>query len=440
MTTDPLKSNDLHIEYLPVAALKPYAQNARTHSEKQIRQIAESIRNFGFTNPVLIDRADSIIAGHGRVEAARKLGFDKVPAIRLEHLTDDQKRAYIIADNRLAELAGWDNDILAIELQYLLTVPEFNISLTGFEPPQIDIILQGVSVHDDDEEEVDIDESLPVVTKPGYLWQLGDHLIACGNALDPEIYRHLLKQEKAQIIITDPPYNVPIRGHVSGLGKIQHQEFAMASGEMTEAEFTGFLKKALQQCAAWSEDGSIHFVFMDWRHAGELLTAGKETYAELKNICVWNKDNGGMGSLYRSKHEFIFVFKHGKAPHINNIELGQHGRYRTNVWDYPGQTSLHANRQDELAMHPTPKPAAMIADAILDCSHRNGLVFDPFSGSGTALLAAEKTGRRARLIEIDPSYVDVTIRRWAKLTGKQAVHVESGKTFGTLSQEAPHVG
>jgi DNA modification methylase len=431
------EQNPLKIEYLPIVALKPYPFNARTHSKKQIRQIAESIRKFGFINPVIVDRDNTTIAGHGRIEGAKQLGYKEVPTVRIEHLSDEQKRAYILADNRLAELAGWDNSILAIELQYLLTqTPSLDISVTGFDTPQIDLVIQGASHFQDEDEPVTIDETLPVISKSGDLWQLGDHLVLCGSALEESSFRLLLGEGKAQLVITDPPYNVPVNGHVCGLGKTKHREFAMASGEMSEAEFTGFLQTGFRLLAEYSDDGSLHFVFMDWRHMAEILVAGKAIYHELKNLCVWNKDNGGMGSLYRSKHELVFVFKRGKAAHINNVELGKHGRYRTNVWNYPGQTSMHARRGYELAMHPTVKPVSMIADVILDCSQRGGVVLDPFGGSGTALLAAERTGRKARLIEIDPGYVDVTIRRWQALTGKEALHTVSGKTFNGM--EADH--
>jgi len=231
------------------------------------------------------------------------------------------------------------------------------------------------------------------------------------------------------MIFTDPPYNVRVDGNVCGLGAIKHREFQMASGEMTESEFIQFLKTTLGNLASFSVDGSIHFVCMDWRHCFEVISAGRNIYGELKNLCVWNKTNGGMGSLYRSKHEFVFVFKNGNGTHINNVELGSHGRYRTNVWDYPGISSMQASRLEELAMHPTVKPVALVTDAILDCSKRGGIVLDCFGGSGTTLVAAEKTGRRGYVMEIDPAYVDVSVRRFEKLTGKEASHAESGLTF-----------
>ena len=258
-------------------------------------------------------------------------------------------------------------------------------------------------------------------------------MITCGDATDPEVYRILLNGEKAQMVFTDPPYNVPVNGHICGLGKVQHGEFVMASGEMSEEEFVRFLTDVTANLAAFSCDGSIHYVCMDWRHLGELLAAGRASYSELKNLVVWNKDNGGMGAFYRSKHELVFVFKNGSGPHINNFELGQHGRYRTNVWDYAGVNSLKSERAEELAMHPTVKPVAMVADAMRDCSRRGGIVLDAFSGSGTTIMAAEQTGRRGRAIELDPRYVDVAIRRWQKVTGGKAVKVSSGVSFDDLA-------
>ena len=350
----------MKIEYTPVRELRPHPNNARTHSKKQIRQIAKSIQQFGFCNPVLVDDAKQIIAGHGRVEAAKLLGIDAVPTVRLSHLSAADKRAYVLADNKLAEKAGWDRELLAIELQGLI--------------------------------ELDVDIEL-------------------------------------EFAFTDPPYNVAIDGHVCGLGRIQHREFAMGCGEMSEAEFTAFLKTVFALLADNSIDGSIHQVCMDWRHIWEMLEAGRTVYSELKNLCVWNKSNAGMGSIYRSKHELVFVWKSGTAAHLNNFELGQHGRHRSNVWDYPGINTMRPGRLEELAMHPTVKPVALVADAIKDCSRRGGLVLDPFCGSGTILIAAERTGRKARALEIDPIYVDVAVRRWQACAGKSAILAGSSETF-----------
>jgi DNA modification methylase len=420
---------------LPLSSLRPYSRNARTHSAKQIAQIAASIRAFGFNNPVLIDKDGVIIAGHGRVAAAKTLGHETVPVIRLDHMSEAQKRAYILADNKLAEKAGWDTEILAIELQNLMEFDlDFDISITGFDMPEIDVLMAGLDAKAAKPDPADAVPEVAdrAVTRLGDVWQIGPHRLICGDSLNPETYERLLDGEKAQMVFTDPPYNVPIEGHVSGLGKVQHREFAMASGEMSVAEFTGFLRIVFQNLAVASSNGSIHFVAMDWRHMAEVLAAGQGTYSELKNLCVWAKTNGGMGSLYRSQHELIFVFKAGTGAHTNNVELGKHGRYRTNVWTYAGANTFSATRDDDLAMHPTVKPVAMVADAILDCSKRKGIVLDAFAGSGTSLVAAHRTGRRGYGIELDPLYCDVILRRLANLTGLEALHVETGRTFAEL--------
>lgn len=434
---------DRQIILASVEKLKPYERNARTHSAKQIQQIVNSIKKFGFTNPVLVDANDRIMAGHGRVEAAKKLGLRKVPTLRLDHLTDDQIRAYIIADNKIAANAGWDHEILAKELEYLTSVIDLDIDVTGFEMAEIDLIIDEAqqSANDPLDDIPEMDEDLPAVTQLGDVWQLGAHRLICGDALQLETYQTLMDTEKASMVFTDPPYNVPVDGHVCGLGKIKHREFAMGVGEMDEAQFTAFLQTACQNLAAFSTDGSLHYLCMDWRHIYELLAAGRSVYTELKNICVWNKDNAGMGSLYRSKHELVAVFKHGAKPHTNNIELGKHGRYRTNVWDYAGVNSMRKGRMDDLAMHPTVKPVAMVADAIMDSTKRNQIVLDPFAGSGTILIAAGKTGRLARCIELDPHYCDVIIRRWQTFTGLLAVHAASGNTFSDCANKGgEHAG
>ena len=417
----------------PLAELKPYPKNARTHSKKQIKQIAASIERFGWTNPVLVDADGRIVAGHGRVAAARLLGLAEVPTITLEDLTEAQVRAYVLADNKLAENAGWDNEILAIELQALVEL-NFDVELTGFETAEVDLLIEGLeaSGSEDTADHLPATAAGPAVSRPGDLWRLGRHRLLCGDATRSEPYARLLAGEKAQMVFTDPPYNVPVDGHVCGLGAVCHGDFAMASGEMSEAQFTAFLEGVFSHLAANTQDGAIHFVCMDWRHLFEVMAAGRAVYSELKNLCVWNKTNGGMGSLYRSKHELVLVFKNGTAPHINTVELGRHGRYRTNVWDYAGINSFAEGRLDQLAMHPTVKPVALVADAIKDCSRRGGVVLDAFGGSGTTLIAAERTGRCGRLIEMDPAYVDTAIARFEDLTGEIAVHDETGLGFADL--------
>ena len=417
------------IDMIAPQDLRPWAKNARTHSKKQIRQIAASIRTFGFTNPVLIDQANTILAGHGRVQAAIEIGMREVPCIRIEHMTAAEKRAYVIADNKLALNAGWDEDLLAEELKGLLATETlgFDIGVIGFEVAEMDALVEGVSPEEPGNPEDDIvPDVAPQRVDPGDIWQLGLHRLVCGDALDGAVVGLLMDGELARMVFTDPPYNVKIDGHVGGSGKIKHREFAMASGEMTVTEFTGFLMGALRHLADHSVDGSIHFVCMDWRHMGEILAAGHAVYDELKNLIVWAKDNGGMGTFYRSRHELIFAFKKGTAPHLNSFELGQHGRYRTNVWNYRGVNTMRKGRIEELMLHPTVKPVQMIADAIRDVSGRGEIVLDVFGGSGSTLIAAEKTGRRARLVELDPIYCDRILTRWEALAKDEAVQILCG--------------
>jgi DNA modification methylase len=427
------------IEQLQVANLRPYPNNARTHSKKQIKQIADSIRRFGFTDPVLIGEGGGIIAGHGRVEAAKLIGLDSVPTVRLAHLDAAQRRAYVLADNKLALNAGWNHELLAIELQGLIDL-DFDIELTGFSAAEIDLVLDQAGEAQPDgpaepEDEVPFAGGDPAhaVTRPGDIWQVGRHRLVCGDARDGAVFDRLMGDERADLIFTDPPYNVPIDGHVTGLGRIRHREFAIGVGEMSAEAFTAFLQQTLGHTAARSRSGAIAFVCMDWRHMGELLRAGQAVFSELKNLCIWNKTNAGMGTFYRSKHELVFVWKVGTAAHTNNFGLGDSGRYRTNVWDFPGVNT--AGRQEELAMHPTVKPVALVAEAIRDCSRRGEIVLDPFAGSGTTLIAAQKTGRAARLIEHDPAYCDTIVRRFERLTGKPATHATSGMSFEDLGQE-----
>lgn len=426
------------IEERPISALRPYAGNARTHSKRQIRQLGESITRFGFTNPVLVADDDAIVAGHGRVLAAQSLGMTHVPTLRLSHLSDAERRAYIIADNKLALNAGWDQELLAIELQALVDL-DFDLELTGFSLAEVDLVLDAASDGDVSSKDEPADTVPPLVTeavsRTGDLWECGRHRLLCGDARSAADYNTLLASEVADVVFTDPPYNVPIDGNVCGLGRVRHREFAMGTGEMSEEAFVAFLKETLGATAKCCRDGAIALVCMDWRHMGELLTAGKQVFTEFKNLCVWNKTNGGMGSFYRSKHELVFVFKVGNAPHINNFGLGEAGRYRTNVWDYAGISSLGSNREEELAMHPTVKPVALVADAIQDCSKRSAVVLDCFGGSGTTLIAAEKTGRRARLLEYDPIYCDTIVRRWEHFTGKRATLLATEESFEELEEQ-----
>lgn len=424
------------IEMVAVAKLRPYERNARTHSRKQVAQIADSIKRFGFTNPVLVGDGNEIVAGHGRVLAAKQIGMADVPVLRLSHLSADERRAYVLADNKLALNAGWDQDLLAIEFQALIDL-NFDVTVTGFSLAEIDLTLD--QAREASTGAPDGADQVPAagvaVTRAGDLWHLGRHRLLCGDAQSPADVARLLGGNRADLIFTDPPYNVPVNGHVSGLGRITHREFAFASGEMSPAEFTQFLKTTLGNAADVARDGAIAFVCMDWRHMRELMDAGEVVFSELKNLCVWNKTNGGMGSFYRSKHELVFVYKVGSAPHTNAFGLGETGRYRTNVWDYPGISSLGANRAEELAMHPTVKPVALIADAIRDCTRRGEAVLDLFGGSGSTLMAAETCGRLSFLLELDPLYCDTIVRRWQNYTGKQARWEDSERTFDEIAAE-----
>ena len=427
----------LEIEYRCPDELAPYAKNPRRHSRKQVAQIAASIRKFGFTNPVLIADDDEILAGHGRVEAAMSMGLPSVPTVRLSQMSEADRRAYVIADNKLATNAGWDQEVLAGELKGLIEIG-YEVEVTGFSVTEVDLTIEeanqsstsGPGATDDD---MPLMTGTPT-TRLDDIWQLGRHRLLCGDSRDRNSYRILMGDEQAQMIFTDPPYNVPIDGHVCGLGRVRHREFVMAAGEMSPTEFAAFLTTTLGLGAEHCANGAIAFVCMDWRHVAELSQAGLQTFSELKNICVWNKTNGGMGTFYRSKHEFIFVFKVGDAPHINTFGLGETGRYRTNVWDYPGVSSRHGGRLADLEMHPTVKPVALVKDAILDCSRRAAIILDMFGGSGTTLIAAERTGRIARLIEYDPLYCDTAVRRYEQATGKQAILLSTQQPFELVAE------
>ena len=363
-------------------------------------------------------RNNTVLAGHGRLAAAKLIGLRDVPTLLVAGLSDAQKRAYVLADNKLAEKAGWDRTTLAVELNSLTPLLEevgLDISLTGFEPVEIDGLLGDLVDPESDPADEPPFLAKEPVSKSGDLWLLGPHRLLCGDARDASQYRKLMGADRAAMVFADPPYNVSIKS-VQGRGKIKHGDFAMASGEMSKAQFTAFLIDTLTQAARHSADGAIHYICMDWRHLEEMLDAGKKVYSELKNLVVWTKTNAGQGTFYRSQHELIFVYKNGDGPHTNNFELGQHGRNRSNVWTYAGVNSFRAGRMDELSTHPTVKPIALVADAMRDCSRRGDIVLDPFMGSGTTILAAERVGRRAYGLELDPLYVDAAIRRWERFT------------------------
>jgi DNA modification methylase len=428
------------IELICLDAIKPNPRNAHTHPKKQIRRLADNIGTFGFTVPVIIDETSTLLAGHCRFEAAKLSCLEQIPAIRLRGLSEAKKRALLLADNKIAEGAGWDRERLAIELPELtelLIAESLDISITGFEPVEIDTLVSDFEESaTDPADDIQADWlSLAPVSQPGDVWQLGPHRLLCGDARDTVNLDRLLGDEQAAMAFLDPPYNVKIAS-VVGRGRTKHSEFAMASGEMSRQEFVGFLSESLGNAATHSCAGAVHYVCIDWRHVGELREAGQQTYGEMLNLVVWVKSNAGQGSFYRSQHELIGVFRVGDAPHLNNVKLGRHGRSRSNVWRYPGVNSFRAGRIDELSAHPTPKPVALAADAMKDCTRRRDIVLDTFCGSGTTLMAAERVGRRAYCLELEPRYVDVTVRRWQAFTRRDAVHVETGGTFDERALES----
>lgn len=411
-----IQTHELTITQVALADLKPFKTNPRVHPKTQIAQIAASIRAFGFINPILADESLEIIAGHGRYLAAKAVGMTSAPTIILRELNESQRRALRVADNKIALGSAWDLDLLRFELTEIGKLEiDFDVEALGFSTGEVDVLLR--------ENAPDPDAPLPAppqapVSRLGDIWLLGAHRIGCGDTRDPGFVAQVVGARAVDAAFLDPPYNVKIQGHAGGKGKVKHAEFAMASGEMTTDEFTAYLRETLSACAIVSRDGAVHFVCMDHHHAGELIAAGGDVYGARLNIAVWNKSNAGMGSLYRSKHELIFVYRVGDAAHFNAVELGKHGRNRTNVWDYASVNSFAGGaRRHELALHPTVKPIQLVADAIMDVTRRGDLVLDAFLGSGTTLLACERAGRICRGLEIEPAYVDVAVERWVALTG-----------------------
>lgn len=432
----------LAIEYRSIATLRLDPKNPRLHNEKQIRQIARSIQVFGFNVPILINAEMQVVAGHGRLQACKLLGLTEAPTIRLEHLTETQARAFMIADNRLTENSVWNERLLGEQFKALSILElDFSIDVTGFEMGEIDMMIENLAPasrgKDDPADAIPDSGAKPQVTRAGDLWVMGRHRVYCGDGRNDAVYSELMEGRRADMVFTDPPYNDPIDRYVTGFGKVHDPEFAMASGEMSESEFIDFLKSVLVQLARNSIDGALQFICLDWRHSGELILAARSAYTEFKNVCVWVKDKAGQGSLYRSQHEFVFVFKSGKAPHGNSTQQDQHGRYRTNVWRYRRVNSLSRNSGEGKLSAPygTIKPVELVADAILDCTARGDIVLDPFLGSGTTVIAAERTGRVCYGIELDPRSVDTVVRRWQTFTGQNAVQESTRRTFNQIEQE-----
>jgi hypothetical protein len=410
--------------------IKPYPGHARNHNKRQIEKLKKLIRHFGQVVPIVVDREGVIIDGHAVWTAMCELGSGEIAAIVVANRTDPEIKALRLALNRIPRDAAWDDERLREELEHFVSL-SFDLDLTGFDAVEIDHLLEvdvpKLNLAEDGEPIVA--PRKPAISTVGDIWTCGRHRIGCGDARDQAFVDKVREDRRASICFIDPPYNVPIAGFVSGKGRVQHREFVQGAGELSPDQFTTFLVESLSVLQHSATDAALIYACMDWRHIYELLTAGRQRDLELYNLCIWAKTNAGMGSLYRSQHELICVFKAGPTKPINNVELGRHGRNRSNLWSYRGLNSFGADRDELLASHPTVKPVLMIADAIRDVTRRGDAVLDSFVGSGSTLMAAEETGRVGIGIDLDPLYVDVTVRRWQARTRRDALHAETGEFF-----------
>lgn len=429
-----------NIEEVAIDRLTLPPRELRNHPRRLIEALKTSIRTYGFLSVIIADDEDIVRAGAARLEAAKQCGMRTVPVMRTGNLSEAKLRAFQVNDNKLAELAKWNSSALTLELKELsdlliLEDPNLTIEITGFETVEVDqLILDNETETVDPADTVpDLDPAETTISQPGDLWKLGDHLLICEDGRDLKALERLMGADRADVAILDPPYNLHAKD-IGGRGSIQHKNFVMASGEMSSSQFESFLNDSFSAAAAFSRNGALNYSFMDWRHLRELIVAGNGVYDAFINVAVWVKSNAGQGSFYRSQHEHIGVFRVGEAAHVNNIQLGRHGRSRTNVWHYPGANSFGSGRMADLRDHPTVKPVALICDILRDCTRRNDIALDTFCGSGTIILAAERLGRRARAVEIEPRFVDVTIRRFQSFSGKDAVHLETGRTFDEIAK------
>jgi len=432
----------LKMEYRAPAELKPSDRSLHVYTRRQRRAVNTSIKKLGICRPILVDGGGDIIDGQLVWEEAKALKLPLVPIICIDHLSADELRLLRITVNKTATMAEWDQKLLKLEFEdlYELSLDTgLDIELSGFSSAEIDsILLGGVgSMQDGGCDESEEAETLepgagPAISRVGDLWILDQHRLLCGNSLEEASYVTLLGDDKAQMVCSDGPYGVPIKGHVSG--RKGTREFEYGCGKESADEFIKFNATVFGHLVRHSIDGSIHYHFISWHHLWELLSAGREQYTELKNLLVWSKTNGSRG-FYRSQHELICVFKAGTAPHICTFGIEKGARVRSNVITMAGCNSFGSTRDEDLAAHVTVKPKSLIADLIRDCSTPNGIILDAYCGSGTILLACEMTRRRARAIELDPLYVDVAIRRWEKMTGKQAMLEATGQTFAEVEAD-----
>ncbi len=420
--------NTLQIEYRKLTELSGLDQTLRVHNHAQQRKIAAFTSAYGPLRPILIAPDGRIVDGVALAQTLQAQNYEEVPVVVVHGRSPEELRLIRLGLNRLAEDAAWNKAALASEFRELLAL-SFDVELAGFDAVEIDMAL----AIEDELGAGEVEDAPPApragatVAQPGDLWLLGEHRLFCGDARDAAALARLMGEDRARMVFTDPPYNVPINGFVAGRGR--HREFEVGSGEMTEDEFVTFLTQALTAMTPHLVDGAILDVCMDWRHSAEVLAAIKGAGLTLMNLCVWAKTNAGMGTFYRSQHELVWIAKHGSAPHTNNFELGQKGRSRSNLWTYRGMNAVGAERDELIKLHPTVKPAALVVDAIKDVSGRGEIVLDPFLGSGTTLIAAERTGRRGYGLELDPAYADVILRRYAAETGRIPVLADTGERF-----------
>ena len=432
----------LAVTRLATGLVKEFSDNPRDHSDAHVNEVAESITAFGMVDPILCDENYVAIAGHATLRACKKLGMKQVPVIILDHLSDNEKRALRIAHNRLTENGQWNLDRLATNFEILTRAEiDFKLEVTGYTIGEIDVARMGGkdkvkaaakanAVHED--VVVLPDPHRPPVSQLGDRFEIGQHILVCGDMRERPSYDLALGNKRADLVIADLPYNIPAR-QIGGLGKVQHPDFLTGYGEMTRPQYRDYCGETFSLLAAFSKPGAFNMSFTDWRVAADMIAAGEVVYERLEHICIWAKTNAGMGSLWRGQYEMVLVFGvKGKPPRSrNNVMLGKYGRHRSDLWTYAGVNAFRPGRMEELSAHPTAKPVPLLKDAILDVTPIGGLVLDPCVGSGSTIVAAHEAGRCGFGIELDPHYLDVAIRRVEEAIGKPAVH-QSGKTFAEL--------
>lgn len=420
----------LELVQISIDEIKTASRKVRKKDPAHVREVAAAISELGFCDPVLIGKDNLILDGETRIDAARLIGLASVPAIRIDHLSSAEQRLLRLAVNRLGEKGQWDLDELKIEFEELI-LEDAPIEISGFSVPEIDQILLGDEIAAVEQGPLAPEPGAQPVARIGDHFILGRHEIICGDATDPVVLERLMHNDQAQLLLSDEPYNVTIAGNVT---RGAHREFVMASGEMTEKEFFAFNEAWMGACRPHLCDGALFGTFIDWRGYPTVHTAATALGLSPVNLIVWVKTNAGMGSQYRSQHELLPLFKLGTAAHVNHIQLGMHGRWRSNIWTYPGASSMGSDARRGLEDHPTVKPVAMLEDALLDMTNRDNIVLDPFLGSGSTLIAAEKTGRCCRGLELDPRYVDVILRRYRELTGRLGILRDTGETVLELAE------